>query len=349
MSKKLFIPAVLIVLSSFVSCTSKVDTATWKHLSTVNDDLPVPNSGNQQTATAILDVDKDGINDFIITERTQAPSVLWYRRTADGWTRYVVDKEALHIEAGSAVHDIDADGDLDVVFGGDSKSSGVWWWENPYPEFDPDTPWKRRAIKNFGANKHHDQIFGDFDGDGQEELVFWNQDTLKLYLAEIPTNPKKAEAWEVTEIYYWSRENEPPQRGEYPSWKSPNEHEGLAKADIDGDGKLEIIGGGRWFKHNGGTDYIPNIIDDGYAFSRSAAGQLIKGGRPEVVLVVGDGVAPLMLYEWKDSTWVSTELIDKVQDGHSLAILDFNVMGTLTFLMLRCGLGKTQKPKPESC
>ena len=52
----------------------------WKHLSTRNGDLPAPNTGTQQTSATVFDIDKDGVNDFVITERTAAPSVLWYRR-----------------------------------------------------------------------------------------------------------------------------------------------------------------------------------------------------------------------------------------------------------------------------
>lgn len=338
----------ILLFSLLVSCdTGPKDRRdiTWKHLSTVNGDLPVPNNSNQQTATAIIDVDNDGINDFIITERTQAPSVVLYRRDAAGWNRYIVDNEPLEIEAGSAVHDIDGDGDPDVVFGGDYRSNKVWWWENPNPDFDPATPWHRRDIKNFGANKHHDQIFGDFDGDGQVELVFWNQDALKLYLAEIPSNPREAESWDIVTIYSWTKENEPPQRGEYPSWKSSNEHEGLAKADIDGDGIIDIIGAGRWFKFSEGMNFTPNIIDASYAFSRSAAGQLIPGGRPEVVLVVGDGLGPLMLYEWQNETWVGKELIAAVQDGHTIDLIDFDGDGNLDIFNAEMRLGQNPDAK----
>ena len=303
--------------------------AAWKHLSTVNGDLPIPNAGKQQTSSMVLDVDKDGVNDFVITERTEAPSVVWYRRGPAGWTRYVVDDKPLHIEAGSDSCDIDGDGDLGIVAGGDWQNNRVWWWENPCPKFDPRTPWRRQEIKNFGETKHHDQLFGDFDGDGQSELVFWNQGGCKLYLAEIPENPRTAESWQCTVIYSWSDDSEMEQRGTYPDFRAINEHEGLAKADIDGDGKLDIVGGGRWFKHNGGTSYTPNIIDASYAFSRSGAGQLIEGGRPEVVLVVGDGWAPLMLYEWRKGTWVGKTLLEEVDCGHSLAVLDFNGDGKL--------------------
>jgi len=323
---------VLAAVIFFIACgwaSQKIETTHFRHLSTITGDLPKPNNGDQQTASLVLDIDKDGINDFVIAERTKAPAVVWYRRGPNGWTRYIVDNEPLHIEAGGDFCDIDADGDLDIVFGGDWQNNKVWWWENPYPNYEPNTPWKRREIKNFGANKHHDQIFGDFDGDGKAELVFWNQGGCKLYIAEIPDEPKVATSWQCTEIYSYSSDSEMEQRGTYPGFKAVNEHEGLAKADIDGDGKIDIVGGGRWFKHNGGTSYTPNIIDAGYAFSRSAAGQLIKGGRPEVVLVVGDGVAPLVMYEWKKGTWVSKKLIEEVDCGHSLAMIDFNGDGNL--------------------
>ncbi|OHB64095.1 MAG: hypothetical protein A2Y76_06290 [Planctomycetes bacterium RBG_13_60_9] len=54
-----------------------------------------------------------------------------------------------------------------------------------------------------------------------------------------------------------------------------------------------------------------------------------KDGRPEVVLVVGDGWAPLMMYQWQRGTWIATELIPEVDCGHSLALVDFNKDGNL--------------------
>jgi len=320
---------ILAVLSTLLVFCGQNGTQVLEHLSSVNGDLEVPNTGDQQTATAVFDVDKDGVNDFLITERSQAPSVVWYRHTADGWQRHVVDDTPLRIEAGSAVSDIDGDGDQDVVFAGDSGSNLVWWWENPYPDFDPEKPWNRYFIKESGENKHHDQMFGDFDGDGIEELVFWNQGNHCLCYAEIPERPAETQPWPYTVIYSYSDESEPEQRGEYPDWKGINEHEGLAKADIDGDGVIDIIGGGRWFKHEGGTNFSVQVIDNHYAFSRCAAGQLIRGGRPEVVLVVGDGTAPMLLYQWVENEWQSSELLPSVADGHSLDLVDYNGDGHL--------------------
>jgi hypothetical protein len=283
------------------------DEVPWTHLSSTTGDLDAPNTGNQQTASLILDIDRDGVNDFVITERTKAPAVVWYRRGATGWTRYILDDTKLAIEAGGTVHDIDGDGDLDVVFGGDTGSNAIWWWENPYPNYDPATPWTRRLVKSSGSNRHHDQQFGDVDGDGQMELVSWNQGGSALLLIEIPADPRNAAG-------EWPRTTIASVTGSY---------EGMAIADIDLDGKLDIVGAGRWYKHSTGTTFTSNLIAN-RVFNRTAVGQLIPGGRPEVVLVPGDDDGPLTWYEWDGSAWVAHELMANVIHGHSLAVADLD-------------------------
>jgi hypothetical protein len=316
----------------------------WKHISTATGDLPVPNGGNQQTATLVADLDKDGINEFVITERTSAPSVVWYRKSGNTWSRFIIDSDPLRIEAGSASFDIDGDGDLDIVFGGDGQSNAVWWWENPYPTYSMHVGWKRYTIKHSGANKHHDQLFGDFDNDGKSELVFWNQGSHQLLMAEIPENVKTATAWEQVIVYEYSSDGQMLQRGEYPPWKGVNEHEGLTKADIDGDGVVDIVGGGRWFKFLGDKKFQENIVDGSYTFTRSIAGQFISGGRPEIILVAGDGTAPLIMYEWKNGSWVPTVLLDKIIDGHSIGVVDFNNDGHPDIFSAEMGLGHSEIP-----
>jgi hypothetical protein len=278
--------------------------------------LEPPNGGKEQTSATVFDVNADRLNDFVITERTAAPAAVWYQRTNTGWTRQVLESEALRIEAGSTSGDVDGDGDLDFIAGGDASSNQVWWWENP--------TWQRRPIKNSGGRKHHDQMWGDFDGDGRKELVFWNQGDHRLVLARVPPNVRHVAEWPMTTIYSYPSDSEPEQRATAPAWKRTNEHEGLAAFDIDLDGRMDIVGGGRWFKHRGGDRFEANIIDAGYSFSRAAAGQVIEGGRPEVVLVVGDGIGPLILYEWVKGTWRPKRLLESVDNGHSLAIVDYD-------------------------
>jgi hypothetical protein len=280
----------------------------WTHLSSAQNEIPEPGPSPQQTASLVLDVDKDGVNDFFLGTRVMGPSLLWYRRTAEGWEKYVVDNEFLRIEAGGAFHDIDGDGDLDVVFGSDAGDNHIWWWENPYPDYRPQVNWTRRAIKDAGGNKHHDQAFGDFDGDGTAELVSWNQGSKALLLFEIPENPRSAERWPQTTIY---------------SWTEGAEHEGLATADVNLDGKLDIVGGGRWFEHLGGSRFQAHIIDDSYRFSRAAAGQLVPGGRPEIVFQPGDADGRIQWFEWTGEGWAGHDLLGHdVIHGHSIGIGD---------------------------
>jgi hypothetical protein len=98
--------------------------------------------------------------------------------------------------------------------------------------------------------------------------------------------------------------------------------------DMNADGILDIVAGGRWFQYSE-AGFIEHIIDASYTFTRSAAGQLIEGGKPEVVLVVGDGLGPLVMYEWQEGLWKSTVLIDTVDNGHTLDIVDFDGDGHL--------------------
>ena len=293
----------------------------WEHLSSKNGDIPAPGPSTQQTASLILDVDKDGVNDIIIGSRKVGPALLWYRRLADGWEKYAIEPEFLAVEAGGTFHDIDGDGDFDIVFGGDASSNEIWWWENPYPDYIPDRPWQRRTIKNTGGNKHHDQIFGDFDGDKKAELVFWNQRDKALCLAEIPQDPKTNNPWPYTKIFIWEEDQD--------------QHEGLASDDIDGDGILDIVGGGGWFKFLTDGTFKMITIDKDQRFTRSASAQLKEGGTPEVVFVPGDKLGPIKWYEangdpLNSESWIAHELLDSVVvHGHSLQLVDINGDGLL--------------------
>ena len=197
----------------------------WKLLSSKTGNLPSPLPGAQQTSATVFDIDGDKLNDIVITERTMAPGVVWLRRTATGWDRYVIDNSVTLIEAGATFADIDADGDLDFVAGGESRSNEIWWYENPAPNFAPSTPWTRRTIKSSGARKHHDLMFADVDGDARLELVFWNQGGGALLMARVPPDPRSASEWPLTTIYAYSTDSEMQQRGTVPAWKRPNEQD----------------------------------------------------------------------------------------------------------------------------
>jgi hypothetical protein len=262
----------------------------------------------------------------VISFRKVAPALVWYRRTAAGWDRVVIEPEFLTVEAGGAAFDIDGDGDLDLVFGGDFQSDEVWWWENPAPKFDPGVPWKRHLIKKGGAKQHHDQAFGDFLGNGQTQLAFWNQKAKKLFLAEIPANPRQAGSWPLTEIFSGAA-GEDKNRSEF------KYAEGTAAVDVDGDGKVDLLAGNLWFKHRGGKKF--DAIQIGTIGGRIAAGKFKPGKYPQVVIAPGDGIGPLRLYECtgnpeKSSDWSGRDLAGRdLVHGHTLQIADIDGDGNL--------------------
>jgi len=327
--------------------TSNAGEPQWKHLSSSTGDLPAPGTSTEQTGALVADLDKDGTNDFVISFRKVAPALVWYRRKGAGWDRSVIDPSFLTVEAGGAVCDIDGDGDLDIVFGGDWQSNEVWWWENPYPHFDPNTPWKRHLIKKGGATQHHDQAFGDFLGTGKPQLAFWNQGAKKIFLAEIPADPRHAETWELTEIFSGEAGEAGKTQFKYA--------EGMAAYDVDGDDKVDLLAGNLWFKHRGGKKFDP--IQVGSIGGRVAAGKFKPGKYAQVVIAPGDGVGPLRWYECtgnpeKAADWVGHDLVGRdLIHGHSLQVADVDGDGNLDIFaaeMAKWSEGKSEPDNPQA-
>lgn len=292
----------------------------WVRKSSASGELAPPNGGQQQTCNVVADFDGDGIADFAVGERTESPSVVWYKWNGKGWERRIIDDQRLQPEAGGAALDIDADGDLDLVLGQDASGSTMWWWENPRPDFSK--PWTRRSIKTGGARKHHDQTVGDFDGDGRVELVSWNQGAAQLLSFAIPRDPRSAQPWTARVLYQW---NGKPELEGFPS----------TPVDVDGDGRLDLVGGGRWFRLTK-TDCDAHVIDDAMRFTQCAAGQLVAGGRPEIVFSPGDMDGQAKWYQWQEGKWVP-HVLRPVIHGHTCEIGDIDGDAHLDILIGEMG------------
>lgn len=289
----------------------------WEFVSTSNGTLPaVRLSGKYYVSTLVFDADNDGLTDFVIG--SYGGMALYVNKGGVRFETHIIENglgSGSEIEAGGAFADIDGDGDIDIVQGG-HKSQSVWWWENPNPDFG--SPWRKRTIVNSGGDQCHDQVFGDFDGDGILELAYFKNGSGTIYLAEIPSGVKKINAWPVREVGAIGG-------------KKP---EGLDTFDMDGDGVTDIVGAGHWFKHRGGS-FSKHAVDAGYVSVRMAAGQLIQGGTPEIVQASGDARdKPLVVYTAANAegTWHTTTLISAQRAGHSLELADFDNDGNLDIM-----------------
>jgi len=333
----------LSILPVAVAATAAPPPPVWQHLSSRAGELPVPNGGLQQTTAVVFDVDGDGLNDFVLGERTAAPGVIWLRRTTKGWDKYLVDDGPRRTEAGGLSFDVDGDGDPDFIVGGDYKSNEVWWYENPRPNFDPKTPWRRHLIKQSGLTEHHDQAMADFLGTGRPQLMFWNQKAKKLLLAECPDRPRESGPWPITEIFdYSAMEPAAPTPNVHPAIaKAQLKQEGMAVCDVDADGRPDLLAGQFWFKHVSGKKFQPVQFADHPG--RVAAGRFKPGKFPQIILAPGDGDGPLLLYECTGEptdpkSWHSRDLLGTtVIHGHSLALGDLNSDGHLDILCAEMG------------
>jgi len=311
-----FLTLTMTACSTGVIAAKASEIPKFRLISTTTGELEPPTASEQQSASLVFDVDNDGVNDIVIGSRLKpGPYMVWYRSTSSGWQRYLIDDQSsVSMSPSGTFVDVDKDGDTDVIMGGSSDSFMIWWWENPYPDYEPNTAWPRHTIKTSGEPKHHDMLAADFDNDDSLELAFWNQYAHTLYLAELPDDPKSLENWPLKPVF---------------TWEGKITFEGLEAADIDGDGWLDLAGAGRWFKNNGGESFTENVIDLDYAYdARVSVGQIVPGGWPEVVMGIGDREGRLEWFEWDGSAWKGHDL-GPIDHGHSLQLVDINTDANL--------------------
>jgi hypothetical protein len=306
----------------------------WVRKSSSRGDLPMPGASKEQTGDLVAHLDpKSAAMDFVISCRVVGPALVWYRPSSSGWDRYVIEKDFLPIEAGGAAYDIDGDGDIDIVFGNDYQGNHLWWWENPFPNFDPNISWKRHIIKNSGENQHHDQIFADLKGEGRPQLVFWNQKAKTIFLGDIPEDPRHTEPWPYRAIFSGAAGEGVKGAAFYA--------EGMDAYDVDGDKQVDLLAGNYWFKYQGGNKFKP--VQVGAMGGRIKAGKFKPGRYPQIVIAPGDGSGPLMMYECKgdpqnSKAWVGHHLLDRdLVHGHTLDISDINGDGHLDILAAEQG------------
>ena len=88
--------ATILLLTIAIFVVPANGDVSWERKSSSTGD----NDGKQQTSCLVLDIDKDGFEDFVVGERTRTPSVVWYKYNGKVWDKFIIDNTRKNPEAG---------------------------------------------------------------------------------------------------------------------------------------------------------------------------------------------------------------------------------------------------------
>jgi len=296
-------------------------------------------SPSERTSCIVGDINNDGVPEIIIAAREPQREIYWIGRSAEGeWESHLLDDTFDRVEAGGALGDLNGDGKLDLVAGGDWKGNIIYWWECPD---DPTQAWTHREIFQMPKTQSHDQMIADIDGDGRSEVYFWNQGSETIFYALVPDDPKVSPWPHVFPIFTGVKE------------------EGFCYADVDLDGNLELIAGLSWYRPPKSPDgnWERHEFARGYVSPKSVVADFDGDGKPEIVISEGDAslngreFGRVVMFKSGDDPekpWEATVLHDRLLDPHSLQVADFDGDGSPDFFVGELGLPNGDHPHPPA-
>lgn len=262
---------------------------TWKK------HLLADTGASQNEAQLMADIDGDGLREWIVNSwNNKNPTVIWRftkrEPTKENPAIYQLEKSIVGKEGnqhGLGVGDINNDGRVDVLIG-----SG--WYEQPTSNAWSQS-WKYHPDWNIQGSIP--MIVRDVDGDGLNDLLVGKGHDFGLY--------------------WWKRK---PSSGEDKLQfeevlidKSFSQPHALALADLDGDGRDELITGKRYFAHNGkdpggmdmpeihsykwtGKEFLRSVIERGHVGVglQIATGDLNQDKRTDIAVAGKSGTYVLL-------------------------------------------------------
>ena len=261
----------------------------------------------------VADIDNDGHGDIVLHVHVDRWNIPVSREAMLAWYKWPNYEKSIVFSTGMsgtgndsqgitgerfALVDIDGDGDLDIVSGNQIKFKPrdvkICWYENPLPGGDPQGTWVEHFIGEFNFNVKDIQV-ADIDNDSKMDVV-------------VRTNP-------ATTIFFQ----------ETGSWTAKTlshyMNEGLALADLDLDGDVDIILNGFWFETPVSPrtgEYIEHNIDDKW-YTQDTGNWWDNSCSVGVADINKDGIQDVFLSHSESAgyplSWYSVDEISKTKTG----------------------------------
>jgi len=269
---------------------------------------------------AVGDVDGDGDPDLVVSK--DADSILLIENTAgdaSAWSSsFLYDPN----EPGAlTLHDLDRDGDLDLV-GASVSDDDLRWWEN---RIDDGLPWVEHLVaSSFGGPSA--TAVADLDGDGDPEILAAAGDDGRVAL------------WPNRDIHRSAVVRDAPLVG-----SGLGSVQRCAAGDLDRDGDVDIAAVARaddrvlWFSNDGspgdGGWNEHEVTGSTQAPLAVAVGDVDADGLADLVVSHSQG-APIVVWYRNDGTpadggWTTYTIDSASASAESLAVADLDLDGDL--------------------
>jgi hypothetical protein len=242
----------------------------------------------------------------------------WY--PYDGSERRVIPG----IHQALALHDLDGDGKLELVAMKPAPGQSHFWdkltphlvWLKPI-DLASDK-WEEHEIGKGEGNWPHGMLIAPLLPGNKLAMVTGYHSASKgskPEIWEVPSDPTKPWPKRILADIKYGEE--------------------FVAADIDGDGKLDIVAGATWLENNGDGTFTPHVIAEGFVAARVAVADFNGDGRPDILL--GEEIfdfekrvtrrSGLVWLENpknpKTDKW-TVHTVDKVRCAHSVAAADLD-------------------------
>jgi len=242
----------------------------------------------------------------LLAARVSNGSLVWYENP--GWEKHVVTYDYA-IRTDISVSDIDNDGKNDIVL---LTDSGLVWLKNP--------TWQ--AV-NISRQIYHDVEVADLNHDGRKDIIVRNQSLF---------NYKNGN---VVRVFYQLANNQ---------WSEVNYHvphgEGIAVADLNKDGWLDIVVNSIWLENPGtvtGGAWSSHVFAHDWVWGdvKVQVADINNDNRPDIVMTPAEEAGKRYRISWFEGpeitsgNWVEHVINPDVESAlHSLAVKDFNGDGS---------------------